>query len=54
VGHWCLAVAYLEELSEENPVGFDSHKRITVVHKHGNMEYPVLIKIQLLDAVVPE
>jgi hypothetical protein len=43
-----------EELSKENPVGFDSHKGFEEVHKDGNMEYLVGIKIQVLDVVVPE
>jgi hypothetical protein len=44
----------MEELSEEKLVGFDSHKRFAEVHKDGNMEYSVGIKIQVLDVVVPE
>jgi hypothetical protein len=44
----------VEELPEEYPVGFDSHKGFTKMDKDGNMEYSIGIEIQVLDVVVPE
>jgi hypothetical protein len=52
IGAWLRLHA--EELPEENPVGFDSHKGFAEMNKDGNMEYSVGIEIQVLDAVVPE
>jgi hypothetical protein len=43
-----------EELPEQNPVGLDSHKRLTKVYKIRDVENTVGIQIQVLDAVVPE
>jgi hypothetical protein len=54
VGHGDWLWLHSEKLSEQNPVGFDSPKRFAEVHKDGNMEYAVGIKIQVLDVVVPE
>jgi hypothetical protein len=45
---------HAEELSKENPMGFDSHKRFAEMHKDENMEYSVGIEIQVLDVVVLE
>jgi hypothetical protein len=44
----------VEELLEEDPVGFDSHKSFAEMDKDGNMEYSVGIKIQVLNTVVHE
>jgi hypothetical protein len=35
-------------------VGVDSHKRFTEVHENRNVEDAIGIKVQVLDAVVPE
>jgi hypothetical protein len=43
-----------EELSEQNPVGLDSHKRLTEVYKDRDVENTVGIQIQALDVVLPE
>jgi hypothetical protein len=43
-----------EELPEQNPVGLDSHKRLTKVYRIRDVENTVGIQIQVLDAVVPE
>jgi hypothetical protein len=43
-----------EKLPEQNPVGVDSHKRFTEVHENRNVEDAIGIKVQVLDAVVPE
>jgi hypothetical protein len=52
IGAWLQLHA--EELPEEYPVGFDSHKGFAKMDKDGNMKYFVGIDIQVLDAVVPE
>jgi hypothetical protein len=44
----------MEEFTEENPVGFVSHKRFAEMHEDGNMEYSVGIEIQVLNAIIPE
>jgi hypothetical protein len=43
-----------EELPEQNPVGLDSHKSLTEVYEDRDVEDTIGIKIQVLDAVVPE
>jgi hypothetical protein len=43
-----------EELPEEYPVGFDTHKGFTEMDKYGDMENAIGIEIQVLDVIVPE
>jgi hypothetical protein len=54
VGHWYLAAASPEKLPEQDPVGFDSHERLTEVHKNRDVENAIRVKVQVLDTVVLE
>jgi hypothetical protein len=43
-----------KELQEQNPVGLDSHERLTEMYEDRDVEDTIGIKIQVLDAIVPE
>jgi hypothetical protein len=52
VGHWYWL--HSEKFPEQNPLGFDSHKCFAEVHENRNVEDAIGIKVQVLDAIVPE